>query len=578
MNSLMRFYQSTLSIFRSMTPASRVSSAIMIVAILASMIYLFQYQMGGAQTYLFGGQEFSQSEIGLMETALAKAGLNQYEVVGNRVRVPMSARDKYTKAVADGDAVPKTILRTEDDAVTSNPFISSTAQKEFQKRQKTQQIEDAIRQFPKVEHAQVVWDSQMEGAPYRRLRTTCAVVVKPQGSMHLSGDDVLAIQRLISKSLTGIKDSDITIVDSNSGESYAGDSLSASAAESEFLRTKRRYEEDYRKKIALQLVAYPGATIGVEVELDPTLGTNTYQRTLDTPTTLQQQTERETTRSQTGGNGGPPGTRSNLNATANATASLAESRQTSSDVTKESSSAIAGGAIQHIQQAGLTIKSAKVSVGIPQNTVEKLFLIANPPADAAEATIDPTKLQEYFETMIRKPISEKVRALIKPGTESGQDPFEDIVVHMDPSLEFAPLPTTPFSETALTWLAANWQNLGLFGFGLVSLVMLRSAIKTAGNSDEAMLRADAELNQILPPQDESDEIEEIVVEKDGSTRIVKRKKTIETDEERAARENQLRKRFQNRQPTLREELAELVEQDLDAAATVLRAWIGESTN
>ena len=57
----------------------------------------------------------------------------------------------------------------------------------------------------------------MEGAPYRRLRTTCAVVVKPQGSMHLSGDDVLAIQRLISKSLTGIKDSDITIVDSNSG-------------------------------------------------------------------------------------------------------------------------------------------------------------------------------------------------------------------------------------------------------------------------------------------------------------------------------------------------------------------------
>ena len=45
--------------------------------------------------------------------------------------------------------------------------------------------------------------------------------------------------------------------------------MSASAAESEFLRTKRRYEEDYRKKIALQLVAYPGATIGVEVELDP---------------------------------------------------------------------------------------------------------------------------------------------------------------------------------------------------------------------------------------------------------------------------------------------------------------------
>lgn len=572
-----RHYQSTLGLLRSMTPAAQVSSVIMLIAIVASMVYLFQYQLSGATTYLFGGKEFSQSEIGVMETALSQAGLNQYEIVGNRLRVPLNLRDKYTKAIADGNAVPSDILRTEDASISSNPFLSSTAQHQMQKSHKIKKLEDMLRQNPKVSKATVEYDERLEGAPFRELRVTCAVVVNPVGNYQLTRDDVVGIQNVIRSSLAGIKDRDISIQDTNSGQSYTGDSIMFSAAESELIRAKKWWEDDYRKKISTQLAAYQGAVVGVEVELDPTLGTNTYKRTLDTPVTLQQNNERETTRSQTGGNGGAPGTRTNLpaNAAANAQASLAESRQSSTDVTKEQSSAITGGEIQHRQELGLTVKRAKVSVNIPQNTVEKLFAAANPTPAGGDATIDATRLKEYFETSIQKPISERVRALIQPAAVNGQDPFEDIVVQMDPSLELEALPTTSPMESALAWLGTNWQSLGLFGFGIVSLVMLRSMVNSAGRNDDAVLRADAELRRILPPDEDGDEIEEIIVEKDGSTRIVKRKKTPETDEERAARENQLKKRFQNRQPNIREELAELVEADFDAAASVLKAWIGE---
>jgi flagellar biosynthesis/type III secretory pathway M-ring protein FliF/YscJ len=128
----------------------------------------------------------------------------------------------------------------------------------------------------------------------------------------------------------------------------------------------------------------------------------------------------------------------------------------------------------------------------------------------------------------------------------------------------------------LTWLAANWQNLGLFGFGLISLVMLRSMVNGNQQGTSATERADSELNRILPTTAAADDdVEEVVVDKDGNTRIVKRGSVTETAEEQAARENQLRKRFQNRQPSLRDELTELVEADLDAAATVLKSWIGE---
>jgi flagellar biosynthesis/type III secretory pathway M-ring protein FliF/YscJ len=437
-----------------------------------------------------------------------------------------------------------------------------------------------IRQNPKIAEVSVEYDEEMVGAPFRDKLKTCAVVVKPIGSYQLTRDDIVGIQNTIRSSLANIKDKDISIVDSNSGQSFTGDMLAMSAAESELIRNKKWWEEDYRRKIVAQLIAYPGATVGVEVELDPTLGTNRYERNLETPVTLEQNNERTTERTQTGGNGGAPGTRTNLpaNATANASASLGDGRQSSKDITKEQSSAIAGGNITHTQLAGLTVKRTKVSVNVPQNTVEKLFSLANPAPDGATAAIDTNKLQEFFEQNIRKPISEKVRALTQPGSDVGQDPFEDIIVQMVPSLEFDVIPTTPMTETALSWLAANWQNLGLFCFGIVSLVMLRSMVNSVAKNEGAVSRADVELNRILPPDEYSPETEEIIVEKDGSTRIVKQKKPKETDEDRESRENQLKKRFQNRQPNIREELAELVEADLDAAATVLKAWIGEPSS
>jgi flagellar M-ring protein FliF len=579
MDFITRNYQSLLALLRSMTPAAQISSVLMLVAIGASMFYLFQYQLNGGTTYLFGGQEFSQGEIGHMETALSQEGLNQYEVVGNRIRVPLSSRDKYLKAIADGSAVPASIIRKES-AIGSNPFASSTERQQHIKAANIKTIEDMIRQSSKIASATVHYDERMEGAPFREARITCVATIRPIGSHQLSRDEVIGIQNVIRSSLAGIKDKDITIFDANNGQSFTGDMFAMDAAESELIRNKKWWEDEYRKKISAQLLAYPGATVGVEVELDPTLGTNTYQRTLETPVTLEQNAERTTTRSSTGGNGGAPGTRTNLpaNAAANTQASLGESRQSSTDITKENSSAIVGGGITHTQQAGLNVKRAKVSVGVPQKTVEKLFAAANPAPDGAAIAIEPSKLQEYFLQNIRQPISEKVRALIQQGSTVGQDPFEDIVVLMDPSFEMDAIPATPMTETALSWLAANWQNLGLFGFGLFSLVMLRSMVNTASKNDGAVARAEYELNRILPPDEASDEAEEIIVGKDGSTRIVKRKKPVESIEEREARENQLKKRFQNRQPNIREELAELVEADLDAAASVLKAWIGEPTS
>lgn len=578
MNFLNQSYHSLVELFKSMTPAARVTSGIMLVAIIASMFYLFQFQLNGGTVFIYGGQEFSQGEIGQMETAFAKAGLNDYTLAGNRVKIPLSSRDLYTKALAENDAVPNSIISREDSSVSTNPFMSQAAQSQAEKQNKTNKIRSMIMASPKINNASVEYDEVMEGAPFREMRRTCAIGIHPVGSYQLTREDFVSIQRIIKTALAGIKDGDITIVDHNSGNSHTGDSIAAGANESLLIREKKRYEHEYEQKIREQLMMYPGSVVGVDVDIDPTIGSDTYEKTLSTGTTIKQSTEKQNLRSQTGGNGGAPGVRSNGPAAANASGSLADARQTTSDITKEESTSIPGGSIQHTQLHGLTVRSARVSIGVPQSTVQKLYLLENPPTEGSAPTpIDYTKLLSFFEERIKLPISEKVRLLIKPTDVVGQDPYDAIVVQMDPDIPMEKIPGPAITDTAMTWLSANWQNLGLMGFGLFAVAMLRSMVGTAVKDNDAAEKAEKEFGGLLPPDlggDDGD-VEEVIVEADGTTRIIKKKRE-ESEEEKTEKANQLLKRFQSREPTLREELTELVEADLDAAAEVLRSWIGET--
>ena len=102
------------------------------------------------------------------------------------------------------------------------------------------------------------------------------------------------------------------------------------------------------------------------------------------------------------------------------------------------------------------------------------YLKMNPPADdTTETAIDQTKLAAFFEKDIRQKIAKIVQPLL-PAPQAAESPYDSIVIEMLPSIDMDPLPGPDYATTALTWLAANWQNLGLMGFGLFAVVMLRS--------------------------------------------------------------------------------------------------------
>ncbi len=102
-------------------------------------------------------------------------------------------------------------------------------------------------------------------------------------------------------------------------------------------------------------------------------------------------------------------------------------------------------------------------------------------------------------------------------------------------------------ENAMVWFAQYWGTVGMIGLAAFSLVMLRSMIRSPGG----------------PAPDYT-----------GAPRLMslEGEEGEELDEEAVTRLG----RFSGSGKSMRDELAELVKEDPDAAANVLKNWIGNA--
>ena len=140
MDFLNKTYAQLADLMKSMTPGARITSGLLLVVVVFSFVFLFNHQGGGGDEFLMGGKIVEPALLPVMEGAFAKAGLSNYEIVGNRIRVPRSQRDLYMGALVDAGALPSTPLSAlEDAAKSSGPLQSSRQRRELLKiaKQKT---------------------------------------------------------------------------------------------------------------------------------------------------------------------------------------------------------------------------------------------------------------------------------------------------------------------------------------------------------------------------------------------------------------------------------------------------------
>lgn len=558
MDFLTKAYGQISDLFRSMTPAARLTTGLLVAAIVISLLFLFRQQTDTADELLFGGRTLTNEEIANMSAALSKADLNGWETTGNMLRVPRGQRHTYIAALVENNALPQDAGSAWEKMFTEHSPFENRQMGELRTRYALEKdLAFTIREFTGIDAASVKIQEIMNNQIFPpRAQRRAAVTVKAAGTRSLDANQVRMIRDVVAFG-GGIDRSDVVIADTNGHRSYEGPPRDGelSGDQNAYADTQRRYEQEFTHKIVDRLSMYPDAKVTVYVELDQTLEDRTTQIKYDEkPTPLKTRTTSSDERSVTSSGAGRPGAEPNgVGNRSVAVNSGAESENTLTESVEETENT-SGVTHTLTRKPGLVPRVVTVSVGIPKSYFRQIWKQQNPTpegADPVEPT--PTELQA-IETQEIATIQEAVTPLI-PKAPPGEDSYPRVKVTSYTDLPIAEPLAPSIASTAGTWFASNWKTIAMLGVALFGVVFLRGMIQSAQDSamgavetkDDAVRRM-AELNHT----DEDD------------------------DDESVAFGNSLRGRFNTSGRSLRDELTELVREDPDAAASVLQNWVTEA--
>lgn len=558
MDFVNKLYTQLADIFRSMSAGSRLAVGLLLALIVVSLVYLFQYQVTGGDEYLLDGRVFSGSELTQIEAAFAKAGLGQSTVSGNQIRIPRGQKQRYLAAMAESQALPADFHKYMDDGLSGeNPFSSTRSLELRRSHAKQKELSLIISRMKGIESATVQFDEEQQGGLSRQKKKTAMVAVQTAGSP-LEENQVKAIRNVVASAYVGLDRQNVTITDIASHHTYGGATGPGGYSEDDsiYAMHKAKFEREWQRKIYDQLAMIPGVIVGVNVELNPELVHNTHSTKLDPkPTTVRtSESSKEMTSTQPSP-GGRPGAESNgVNGNraiaVNATSGGGQSQTTES---KSETQNVPGHEQTLITKVPLAPSAVTASIEVPASYYAKVWKERRPPGQTGEPDV---AALANIENETRKRIEETVRNLLPPVAQ-GTNPYPQISVSSFTDLAATPIAPPGVADNALVWLGDNWRTLAMLGVGLLSLLMMRSMLNSTASAGVAASAGESDVAGNLATASAG--------ETDGD----------EVESNEPAKAPRL-KRFTAAGGDLKNELQVLVKEDPDAAANILRTWIGEA--
>ncbi len=538
-------------LFKSLSPGMRMVTALLFAAIVISLGFLMTNRYSGGDDYLLGGIGFTAHELPAMEAAFGKASLSDYTVEGNRIRVARSRHSTYMAALADGGALPAHFGDHLAKATNNTTVFTSAEQRvEMLKVAKQQELAQIIRSMQGIESAAVLYDSQKKGGLRPSTSTTASVSVKASGTRPLDGNQVAMIRHLVAGAIAGLSPNDVTVSDLNSGRTYAhsgGPDGAGNAIDDPYLARKREYQKQFIDQVLNALSHVPGVSVSVNVELSKELRKSVISDKVDPKQTAPiQSREISSTSSQTTSSpAGRPGVAAQG---ANAPAALAQGpgNESTEERTETDTTNLPSKEQSRVDLVGLTPERVTVAIGVPMKYMVDVWKLQNP---AVTTPPDKAALEaiEKLETdKIRKHVENQIP---KPATTDATTPL--VTVTTFSNVADTSSADVSIASQAMYWLTGNWSTLAVFALVIVSLRMLLNVAKPAasGTATEPSAAATGAVLNTVVSEDEP---------------------ALESGEDKPRR---LRRKL-GTGPSLRDELVEMVKEDPEAAANVLRGWIG----
>jgi flagellar M-ring protein FliF len=550
MDFLNKAFAQLADLFKSMSPGARITAGLLVVLVAVSMTYLFVFQMNTANEFLFGSREFSQAELDAMQTAFGAAGLNQFEVVGKRVRVPRGKLVEYLQALSQSNFQPQNFDSAIDQVVAdSNSLIDSRPLQDFKFGQaQEKKCAQVIQGMRGIDKAAVRFNEVKKGGFPPQTERKATVAASGTGGA-LSPAQVQQI-RIFVAGYFAIGSDDVTITDLNGNITFGGDRANRelNGPQTEYAAAKRYSESYYKQKIEECLSVYPGVVVGVNVEIDPEMSSESRVVVIDPqPTTVESTTMQKNMENRPASGGRPGAVPNEVASNTPRSINSVAAQESTVDESREQQVSVPGHEQTVSKKAGLKETSVTASVLIPESYIKQLWKLANP--GVTKDPLEKSDLDPISTKLIDSITKSVLHTLPQPAAnDTSTTNRVEVMTYVD--LPAPAVDPPSFATTAQYWFTDNWQNLGLVGLGLLSLLMLRSMVKsnvpTTATSSVALPAA---------PKTAADE---------------------PAQEEPAPEPVILQRRQRPAGGSLRDELTAMVKEDPDAAANVLRTWIGDA--
>ena len=540
-------------LFRTMTPGARITAGLLLAVVVISLTYLFSYQMSSSDTFLLGGKTFKPEESARIQAALGDKGF-KCTVDGYRIKIPSGLRTEYMAALAEAGALPRGWNDQGDGLTGGSTFEDPDSRKQRIKLSTEKDLAFVIAQFEEVENARVMFGKSTTRGLRKKVVTTASVSAYPVSSRGLSDETVKGIKDYVSGALTPMKPEDVNVINGRTGRSYVSDDGAKNGLHgNRYHKLTQEWEEYYTNKIHKLLTDIPGVRARMTVILDPT---ESMAETTFTPDKKETAPWTTTTKEKTSEHegavpSGRPGYKSNQAMALSGTTG----RGSKNNETEEESITTNLVAQKNGSKVttGMTPTWMAASVVVPHSYLVDVWKQKNPPAEGEDPKVPKEEDLQSTEQKVVARIQELVVGLLPDNMENVTDKTKLVTVTVGRDIVPDPMPEPAMTSTAMAWLGANWGMIGVVVLALASLSMLRSMIKsTPLESPAGQQPAMALTAEMGAPGDEGGE------------------EGVDRQQRRLAR-------FAAGGSSLRDELSEMVQEDPDAAANILRTWIGTSS-
>jgi flagellar M-ring protein FliF len=293
---------------KGLTVSQRVAIGLCVGLIAVSLAWLVHGSVAPDMVALLD-QSFSPQELAAAQRELDRLNV-AHKVSGDRILVPADQREFLLARLQESEALPSDTRIGFAKLMEAQSMFLSYDDAQWQRQVALgNELARVLRKFTGVRSASVFIDRPAKrGFGENRAEPKASVFLEMKPSAAVGRSFVDAVASFVSGAVVGLRPQSVSIVDATTGQRYEPTSKDV-AMSADFLDDRRKKEEHYAQKIRDQLSYIRGVLVGVFAELE-TEARRTETRKLGNPLPLEEETTTDVERA--GGTDGEPGVMPNV--------------------------------------------------------------------------------------------------------------------------------------------------------------------------------------------------------------------------------------------------------------------------